>query len=56
MQKTNIKMHKAILAALGISAALAYSNQAAAISPAWGGGGGQGGESSAQFRVSRCDF
>ena len=33
MQKTNIKMHKAILAALGISAALAYSNQAAAISP-----------------------
>ncbi|MCX7085796.1 MAG: PEP-CTERM sorting domain-containing protein [Methylococcales bacterium] len=33
MQKTNIKMHKAILAALGISAALAYSNQAAAIAP-----------------------
>ena len=34
MQRTNNKIRKAVLAVLGISAALAYSNQAAAISPA----------------------
>ena len=34
MQKTSNKMRKAVLAVLGISSALAFSNQAAAISPA----------------------